>query len=57
MKPKNIVFQNPAKALPKGISMTPTQVQLVPSAVGKINGAVSDTRTVLQALGLGTLVA
>lgn len=46
------VFRNGKRALADGIFMTPTLVKLSPQPVRKIVGTLSDTRTVLQALGL-----
>jgi circadian clock protein KaiB len=48
------VFQEPKRALIDGIFMTPTLVKLAPSPVRMIVGTLSQTQTVLQALGLET---
>ncbi len=49
------VFKEPKRALIDGIFMTPTLVKFAPSPVRMIVGTLSETQTVLQALGLGTL--
>jgi circadian clock protein KaiB len=47
------VFREPKRALADGILMTPTLVKLAPSpAPRRIVGTLSQTRPVLQALGL-----
>ena len=46
------VFREPKRALADGIFMTPTLVKLLPSPVRKIIGTLSQTQSVLQALGL-----
>lgn len=46
------VFREPLRALAEGIFMTPTLVKLAPFPVRKIVGTLSQTQTVLQALGL-----
>ena len=46
------VFREPKRALADGILMTPTLVKLAPSPVQRIVGTLSQTQTVLQALGL-----
>jgi circadian clock protein KaiB len=46
------VFREPKRALADGIFMTPTLVKLMPSPVRKIIGTLSQTGSVLQALGL-----
>lgn len=51
------ILREPKRALADGIFMTPMLVKLAPSPVRKIVGTLSDTRTVLQALGLETLAA
>ena len=48
------VFREPKRALADGIFMTPTLVKLVPAPVRRIVGTLSETLTVLQALGLET---
>ena len=50
------VFREPKRALADGIFMTPTLVKLAPSPVRTIVGTLSQTETVLRALGLQTLV-
>lgn len=51
------VFREPKRALADGIFMTPTLVKLAPSPSRKIIGTLSETRTVLQALGLNSFAA
>ena len=53
------VFKEPTRALADGIFMTPTLVKLAPFPAKKIVGTLSQTETVLQALGLelGTVAA
>lgn len=46
------VFREPGRALAEGIFMTPTLVKLAPAPVRRIVGTLSDTRTLLLALGL-----
>lgn len=46
------VFKNPQRALADGIFLTPTLIKLVPSPVRRIVGTLSQTQSVLQALGL-----
>ena len=46
------VFRDPKRALADGILMTPTLVKLAPSPARKIIGTLSQTQTVLSALGL-----
>lgn len=46
------VFKNPQRALADGIFMTPTLIKLAPSPVRRIVGTLSQTQSVLQALGL-----
>ncbi len=46
------VFREPKRALADGIFMTPTLVKLAPLPVRTIVGTLSQTQTVLQALGL-----
>jgi circadian clock protein KaiB len=48
------VFREPKRALADGVYMTPTLVKLAPSPVRRIVGTLSQTRPVLQALGLET---
>jgi circadian clock protein KaiB len=49
------VFREPKRALTDGILMTPTLVKLAPSPGRRIVGTLSQTQTVLQALGLATV--
>lgn len=49
------VFREPKRALLEGIFMTPTLLVLTPPPVRRIVGTLSDTQTLLQALGLGPL--
>jgi circadian clock protein KaiB len=51
------VFREPKRALADGIYMTPTLVKLAPSPVRRIVGTLSQTETVLQALGLEAVAA
>lgn len=51
------VFREPTRALADGIFMTPTLVKLAPSPARRIVGTLSQTQTVLLALGLETLAA
>lgn len=51
------VFRHPKRALSDGIFMTPTLVKLGPGPVKTIVGTLSQTRSVLHALGLETLDA
>ena len=46
------VFREPKRALEDGIYMTPTLVKLAPSPALRIVGTLSETQTVLQALGV-----
>ena len=46
------VFREPLLALAEGILMTPTLVKLAPGPAQKIVGTLSQTHTVLVALGL-----
>lgn len=46
------VFKDPKRALADGILMTPTLIKLSPSPVRTVVGTLSQTQTVLQALGL-----
>jgi circadian clock protein KaiB len=46
------VFRQPKRALADSIFMTPTLVKLAPSPTQRIVGTLSQTRPVLQALGL-----
>lgn len=51
------VFKEPQRALADGIFMTPTLIKLAPSPVRRIVGTLSQTQTVLLALGLERHVA
>lgn len=51
------VFSEPQRALADGIFMTPTLVKLAPAPVRRIVGTLSQTQTVLQALGLSAIAA
>lgn len=51
------VFLEPKRALSEGIFMTPTLVMITPAPVRRIVGTLSQTRTVLHAMGLGDAVA
>jgi circadian clock protein KaiB len=46
------VFREPERALADRVFMTPTLVKLAPAPVRKIVGTLTQTRTVLQALGM-----
>jgi circadian clock protein KaiB len=46
------VFHEPQRALDDRIFMTPTLIKLAPAPVRRIVGALSETQTVLLALGL-----
>jgi circadian clock protein KaiB len=48
------VLKEPQLALAEGIFMTPTLIRLAPSPTVRIVGTLSDTKTVLLALGLDT---
>ncbi len=48
------VFREPKRALADGIFMTPTLVKISPSPSRRVVGALSQTKLVLQALGLPT---
>ncbi|MBC7415776.1 MAG: circadian clock protein KaiB [Herminiimonas sp.] len=49
------IFREPKRALADGIFMTPTLVKLSPAPIRKIVGTLSQTQTVLLALGLADL--
>jgi circadian clock protein KaiB len=51
------VFREPKRALADGIFMTPTLIKLAPSPVRRIVGTLSQTQTLLEALGLEAAVA
>ena len=46
------VYREPQRALADGILMTPTLLKLAPSPGRRIVGTLSQTQTVLEALGL-----
>lgn len=46
------VFKDPKRALADGIFMTPTLIKLAPFPARRIVGTLSQTQTVLLALGL-----
>jgi circadian clock protein KaiB len=46
------VFQNPKRALAEGIFLTPILVKIEPAPSRRIVGTLSQTQTVVQALGL-----
>jgi circadian clock protein KaiB len=49
------VLREPKRAVADEILMTPTLIKLAPLPVRRIVGTLSQTQTVLQALGLDTL--
>ncbi len=49
------VYKEPKRALADRIFMTPTLVRMSPAPVLAIVGSLSDTQSVLQALGMETL--
>ena len=51
------VLKEPMRAVADGILMTPTLFKFAPAAAKKIVGTLSQTETVLQALGLETVAA
>ena len=51
------VYRQPKRALADGILMTPTLIKLGPSPVCRIVGSLSQTQSVLSALGLETVAA
>ena len=51
------VLKEPKRALADNIFMTPTLLKLAPSPVRRIIGTLSQTHTVLLALGLETIAA
>ena len=51
------VFREPKRALADGIFMTPTLLKLKPGPSQRIVGSLSQTQTVLQALGLDAQAA
>ena len=50
------VFREPKRALADAVFMTPTLIKLAPQPVRTIVGTLSQTQTVLQALGLPAVV-
>jgi circadian clock protein KaiB len=46
------VFRNPKKALAEGIFLTPVLIKVEPAPSRRIVGTLSQTQTVVQALGL-----
>ena len=48
------VFREPKRALADGVLMTPTLIRLLPLPTRRIVGTLSQTETLLQALGLKT---
>jgi circadian clock protein KaiB len=48
------VMLEPKRAMADGIFLTPTLVKLAPPPVRKIVGTLSQTQSLLHALGLGT---
>lgn len=46
------VFKEPKRALANGVLMTPMLIKLTPSPVSRIVGSLSNTKTVLESLGL-----
>jgi circadian clock protein KaiB len=50
------VFREPQRALADAVFMTPTLIKLAPLPVRTIVGTLSQTQTVLQALGLESVV-
>ena len=51
------VFRESKRALADGILMTPTLVRLTPSPRRRVIGTLSQTRPVIQALGLEAIAA
>jgi circadian clock protein KaiB len=51
------VFKEPDRAMADRVFMTPTLVKLAPDPIGRIVGNLSQTRLVLQVLGLEELAA
>ena len=49
------VFREPKRVLADAVFMTPTLVKLAPQPVRRIVGTLSQTQTVLQALGLDSV--
>jgi circadian clock protein KaiB len=51
------VLREPKRAMADSIFLTPTLVKFAPSPLRKIVGTLSETKHVLQALGMGTFAA
>lgn len=51
------VFREPKRALIDGVFLTPTLVKLAPSPVQIIVGSLSQTQTLLDALGLEAIAS
>ena len=51
------VFREPKRALADGVFMTPTLMRIAPAPTMRIVGTLSQTRPVLDALGLPALAA
>jgi circadian clock protein KaiB len=51
------LLREPKRALADGVLMTPTLLILAPSPARRIVGTLNQRQTLLQTLGLGTLVA
>jgi circadian clock protein KaiB len=51
------VFKEPKRALADAVFMTPTLIKLSPAPVRRIVGTLSQTETVLNALGLKAVMA
>lgn len=51
------VFKEPKRALADAVFMTPTLIKLAPAPVRRIVGTLSQTETVLNALGLAAVMA
>jgi circadian clock protein KaiB len=49
------VFREPGRALEDRVFMTPTLVKLSPAPIQRIIGTLSDTESIVQALGFWTL--
>ena len=47
------VFKEPKRALAEGVRMTPTLLKLAPGPVRRIVGSLTDSRRVMETLGLG----
>lgn len=51
------VFKEPKRALADGIFMTPTLVKVAPTPARRIVGTLSETQTLMDALGLQPVAA